>query len=207
MSRKWESWWTEQLPENFPRSVAGALKDPVRRLIFEKTVEVGTNVLDVGCATCIDYEFFRPTEVSYTGIDITRKFIEHAKQLYPEVVACQGSALDLSFEDESFDVVYEKSVIEHVHPKEWRKLIRELWRVTKKRMMLAFFIPPHDGPAKYDLLKGEESSETSVWNNTLNHQEVINTIRALERVESFKRQEVGTGCLYTVDKRDMVFYY
>lgn len=191
--RPWEQWWKEKAEESFPRQTKRTKESPMRRLIVEAAAAVGETVLDVGCATCIDYPLFKELSVSYIGVDITEKFVIYAKKLYPEIDVRLGSILDLSFEDNSIDVAYTKSVIEHLHPDEWGEGIKELWRVAKKRMILGFYIPPWDKPAEYFY------HPHGFWKNTLNHQEVMETINSLGCKELMVKN-ISVGRAYIVDK-------
>jgi len=100
----------------------------------------------------------------------------------------------LPFEDASFDMVYLKSVLEHLHPEEWKLAISEIWRVAEKKIMLIFFIPPSDTP-RY------EYREEGFWNNRLDKNELLNFLTTLERYNGYKLYEDVTGNdLYVVYK-------
>lgn len=191
--REWETWWTRDAQKDFPRQTKRTMESPMRGLIVEETAKAGETVLDVGCATCIDYPLFKEANISYTGLDITEKFLIYARKLYPDIKVHHGSILDLPFEDRSFDVAYTKSVLEHLHPDEWRRGIEELWRVAEKRVILGFYIPPWDKPADYFF------DQHGFWRNTLNHQEVVEAINSLEP-KNLTVKDVSVGRAYIVDK-------
>ncbi|GAH37564.1 unnamed protein product, partial [marine sediment metagenome] len=139
--RKWEEWWDAEAPANFRRHKDALNKShETNKVIAREVARVGGCVLDVGCATGITYEYIKPTGVGYAGIDYTEKFLRQARKLNPEIDVRLGSAFSLPFSDRSFDTVFCKSVLEHQHPMEYPKIVREMARVAKKQVIIAFFM-------------------------------------------------------------------
>lgn len=69
-------------------------------------------VLEVGCGTGLIMKGLESTASSMVGLDISPGMLEEARARGFEVV--EGSAEDLPFEDESFDLVYSFKVLAHV---------------------------------------------------------------------------------------------
>ena len=136
MSRSWESWWERDGEVNFMRR-PGAENHPIRVRMSEEAAKVGGSVLDVGCATGIDYPRLKRLGLKYTGVDVTNKFILRAKELYPEIDVRVANALDLPFSDGSFDVVFSNGMIQHLAPNEYPKALREMWRVARKLLLVS----------------------------------------------------------------------
>lgn len=202
--RDWEKWWVEKAAADFPRRskyVAGMTittptpESPVRKIIVEEALKSGDTVLDGGCATCIDYELFKDTEIKYTGVDITDKFLDYAKQLYPEIDVRHASIINLPFLDESYDTVYFKSIIEHIHPDEWRAAITEGWRVAKHKFMLCFVLKPWDAPAEY------KQTKELFWNNHLNRQELYDHLKSIGVGKITYHKDIGRHDLYIMEKQ------
>ena len=205
--RPWEYWWEREALPDFPRSskwVRGqpiktpTTHSPVRKVIIEEAQKCGSsNVLDVGCATCIDYDFFKGTGIRYTGIDITKKFLDYAKKLHPEIDVRLHNVVSLPFRDREFDTVYCKSFIEHLHPDEWKKAIAEAWRATNKKLMLIFVLKPWDKPPEYNYMVG------GYYNNILNKKELLGFLLHLEDIKSVQlKTDVGRHDLYVVEKNE-----
>lgn len=201
--RPWERWWREEAARDFPRRskhVAGmkietpTTESPVRRVIVEEALKSGDTVLDGGCATCIDYELFRETKIKYTGIDITDKFLNYAKHLYPEIDVRHASVINLPFQDGEYDTVYFKSLVEHLHPDEWRVALSEGWRVAKHKFMLCFVLKPWDKPAEYIQTK------KLFWNNRLNRQELYDHLKSLGAENIVYHKDIGRHDLYVMEK-------
>jgi len=92
------------------------------------------HILDVGCGTgAVTMDIAQYTKGDVIGIDIDReKFKEAEKVLseFPNVTLIEGDALDLPFEDETFDLVVFSVVL--IYIKDQQKALHEMARVTKK---------------------------------------------------------------------------
>jgi pseudaminic acid biosynthesis-associated methylase len=66
------------------------------------------------------------------GLEINRKAIEISKKKTKDFDIIQGSALDIPFKDNYFDLVFTSGLLIHISPKDIKKAIREIYRCTKK---------------------------------------------------------------------------
>jgi len=117
----------------------------------ESTVELvelvgdlsGTQVLDVGCGLGGTARYLATTfDCEVIGVDLTPTYVALARSL-SELVGLadrtafqEGSATELPFEDEAFDVVWMEHVQMNISAKD--QLVRELARVLKPGGRLAF---------------------------------------------------------------------
>lgn len=92
------------------------------------------NLLDLGCGTGFYYPLLSRHAESIVGVDVSTSMLEEARQLIAErqlshcrVTEC--SALDLSFEDDSFEVVHCWDVLHHVS--DIPRTLAEIQRVLK----------------------------------------------------------------------------
>lgn len=97
----------------------------------------GMNLLDIGCGPgTITTGLARVVAPgSVIGIDLDSKHIEEAKSLAAEQSVTninfqQGDALSLSFEDDTFDAVFENNVFTHLNRKS-PKAAGEIFRIVK----------------------------------------------------------------------------
>jgi SAM-dependent methyltransferase len=92
-----------------------------------------SRVLEVGCGVATDGLQFARAGADYTGLDSSDRGLELARARFELEGAAgdfvAGSAIDLPFDDESFDLVYSHGVIHHLH--ETRRAVAEIHRVLK----------------------------------------------------------------------------
>jgi len=134
-SRPWEEYWEKRTPKDFMR-VKWQFTHPAREKVYEIAERFGGSVLDVGCGTGIDYLKFTSRGMKYVGVDITSKFVARFKELHPEADVRCHSSLELPFADNSFSVVYAGGMIQHMHPDDYPKAIREMWRICVNTLIL-----------------------------------------------------------------------
>jgi ubiquinone/menaquinone biosynthesis C-methylase UbiE len=161
-----ESAWQRDKGKDFLRSER-QFKHPVRRMFLEYAE--GETVADFGCASCIDYPMWRDNNYKYTGIDFTQKFLDYAKQLYPSINLLRRDISDTGLKDKSFDTTYCKDGLEHQPRDKYKDILFEMWRLTTRVLMVAFFIAPTDKPTTYTVIKN------LYYKNHYNKDEVIQT--------------------------------
>jgi len=192
---KWWRWWEDKAPQDFLRTDE-QLKHPIRRMIVEKVAEVGSSALDVGSGTCIDYPLFDEAGVDYVAIDITPKFLKYARGLHP-IKAIRGDGLHLPIKSESFDVAYCKDLLEHLPWGAYRLLLWEMWRVARRRIIIAFFKAPRRGRTRYYI------HPKGYFLNTYDKDEIKGFLTSLPDFGALRITE-GIGfnksALYVVDK-------
>ncbi len=102
-------------------------------------VKPGEQILEIGCGTGLfTRKFFAATKASITAIDISQDLLDEAKQLLPEANFKLDNAMQLSFANESFDVVFGSSVLHHL---EFDSSLKEIYRVLKKGGRMIFAEP------------------------------------------------------------------
>ena len=92
-----------------------------------------SKILDIGCAKgFMLYDFARLIPgITVRGIDISKYAIENAKEEIKEFVQV-GNAVDLPFEDNSFDLVISITTLHNLEKENLKKALQEIMRVTKK---------------------------------------------------------------------------
>ena len=92
----------------------------------------GMKILDVGCGMAhLLYEFTQVVPgVEVTGFDISEYAIEHAKEEIRDRLI-NGNAVNLPFEDDSFDLVISLTTLHNLKVFELKKAVQEISRVSK----------------------------------------------------------------------------
>lgn len=97
-------------------------------IIRELPNRLSQKVLDLGCGTGVFSPFFGP---NYTGIDISKKYIEHARRKYNNKTFLVADARMLDFPTHSFDVILINGVLHHMDDKTILEILPEMERVLK----------------------------------------------------------------------------
>ncbi len=88
--------------------------------------------LDVGCGTGVLAARLAGEGFAMTGIDPSAGMLAVMRRRAPDVVAVEGSATELPFEDSSFDLVMSVAVMHHVaSPGDVRRALGEMVRVSR----------------------------------------------------------------------------
>ncbi len=102
--------------------------------LFEFVQRVGIedkDVLDLGCGDGrYAAKFIEMGAGSAKGIDISPAMIELAKERRSNIEFTIGDAVDLPYEDNSFDIIFSNFVLQHC--KDTRKVFNEIARVLRK---------------------------------------------------------------------------
>lgn len=111
-----------------------------RYLVDRYEIPPGATLLDVGCGRGEFLKGFIACGLDGSGVDRSPA----AKRLLTEADIRVSDATDgsLPFEDDSFAVVYSKSVIEHFYYPE--ALVAEMWRILKPGGLLITMTPDWD---------------------------------------------------------------
>jgi SAM-dependent methyltransferase len=89
-----------------------------------------TSLLDVGCGNGVFTYYLQQLCGYVCGVDSSKNML--AENPCPRAV--QGSATDLPFRDESFDVAFEANLLHHVEDR--AKVVREMARVSRRWVIL-----------------------------------------------------------------------
>lgn len=93
-------------------------------------------ILEAGCGGGYNSELIahHKPALTYTGVDLSPAMIEIARTKYPQRTFTVGSATDLGFEDDWFDVVMDGVVLLHIPT--WQSALREYARVARHVVIL-----------------------------------------------------------------------
>ncbi len=97
---------------------------------------VGANVLDLGCGSGIPVTEFLSRRYDVTGVDISHRQVERARDLVPRATFLKQDMTRASFPDETFDAIVSFYAIIHVPRAEHRELFQRIHRMLKRRGLL-----------------------------------------------------------------------
>lgn len=113
------------------------------------------SIIDMGCGLCDMYYGFKNDnyKIDYVGVDSCDYFLNLAKSKNINVIkGLIGEKLNI--EDNKYDVVYSRHVLEHLPT--YKQALGEFIRIAKKEVIIVFFIKPQE-------------NEKIVFNNDLYH--------------------------------------
>ena len=108
--------------------------------------------LDVGCGHGDIHKYIKAQipDIDLTGVDVASEVIDDAIKFNPENRYLSYNGDRLPFEDNSFDVAYTICVMHHVPPEQWRKFLKEIFRVVKPLgLFLVFEHNPYNPGTRY----------------------------------------------------------
>jgi ubiquinone/menaquinone biosynthesis C-methylase UbiE len=154
--------------------------------------------LEIGCGSGLVYNVLVPDVIPnelYLGVDITDTMLDIARNRFPEGSFAKDDLYDLSFPDNSFDLVVAYEVFGHIgHIK---KPIQEMYRTTSRAMIFTVWTGP-------ETKIGHELWENTVFmHTTFTHQDVMNTIESAlgnERYEVYTESITEGNTAYIIYK-------
>ena len=92
-----------------------------------------TRILEVGCNTGMQLaELKAQGFTSLYGIELQDYAVQRAKEYTEGINIIQGSAFDIPFKDNFFDLVFTSGVLIHIAPDNLPKVFSEMYRCSKK---------------------------------------------------------------------------
>jgi len=138
---------------------------PSEKVFLPRVLFPGATVLDVGCASGGFFNIMRSFEphIEYTGIDLSEKAVELARERYPQATFLLTEGFKLPFKDNSFDIVHCTSVFNN--EPNYQGMMQEMYRVSNRFVVVDI-----------RLLKGIGNVRESVYNIQFNGKDVETTV-------------------------------
>lgn len=107
------------------------------------------SVIEAGCGSAkktFNLALSNTNVNQITALDISAQALNYARQITPDALKnktkyVQASIMNTPFKARSFDLVWNSGVIEHYSEAEIKKIIREMFRITKKNGYIVVAIP------------------------------------------------------------------
>ena len=95
-----------------------------------------SNALDVGCGTGLITVRLSDRVHDVVGIDKSIEMLKLAEPR-PNITYLTADALNLPFDNKSFDLVISVTVMQDVGKENWEKFLKEIYRVAKKDVVIS----------------------------------------------------------------------
>lgn len=187
---KYKTWWEDHAdPESFLQVQSPRTRN-VRRIIYDlmkSVLKPGDSVLDVACGPAVDYKPITEMGFNWTGVDMTEKFVNYVRDTYDAEMHHMDVSYGLKFKNGVFTMSYAKDLFEHLAPDQWKKVVKEMWRVSEKYMLLSFFKPPDENETVYRTVT--EGETAGVYSNQYSRKELVDYIRNMPGVNTVSVKE------------------
>jgi len=148
----------------------------ILEILSSQFTETPFSLLDVGVLSTVTLERIRDTtklNARYTGIDVSFPIIMEARKAHPGVAWAQADINAIPFADSSFDSVLVRHVLEHVEDPV--RAIRESARVSRRLLILCFFLPP----AEQEQRRNDVYPEGMIMHNTWRRDSILEVLLSL----------------------------
>lgn len=200
----YEKWWSENLFKNkkfykhlneeikmpsleeFSESWMGSVND-IDRIQVRKYFKGYRSILDVGCGGSPEYYGIKKYKnLVYTGLDITPELVEFNTNKGINCVL--GSANQIPFQDSSFEIVHSRHVLEHMS--DFKKPLLEMVRVSKKIVLISFFIELLDSEIS-EITLDNKDTEFEIYHNRYSKKELSDFLLKNNKVKKLKFKKLS----------------
>lgn len=99
---------------------------------FINKLDRSAKILEVGCNAGVQLMILQKMGFkNLYGIEINIRTLNVARSLTKDINLVQGTALDLPFKDNYFDLVFTSGVLVHIAPSNVKKAMKEIYRCAK----------------------------------------------------------------------------
>ena len=137
------------------------------------------SILDAGCGEGFTMEKLLKSGVGkkIEGVEYSKEAILLGEKLFPNLIFKKGSAYELPYKDNSFDLVICTEVLEHLE--EPTKALREMLRVSKKYLIIS--VPNEPFFMLSNFLRGKNLSRLGNDEGHINHWGPLSLKKYLEK--------------------------
>lgn len=146
MENKQEQFWAGQFGQEYTdrnTTTNDGVNDNYKRLYgltrsemnhkFLSGLPKDISILEVGCNTGMQLINLQAMGfANLNGIELQPYAVEKSKEITKGINIIQGSAFDIPFDDDSFDLVFTSGVLIHINPNNLSGVFKEMYRVSKR---------------------------------------------------------------------------
>ena len=195
--KSYEKWWTNNLGNKTYIHNNNVIEAPSvssfgtwmgdsfsqDRIFVRKQFGKFKTILDAGCGACPEYNGIINIypNIKYTGLDITSNLVEY--NMNNNINCVQGSLNNIPFEDNSFDIVHSRHVIDHMSNIE--NPLNEMIRVASQKVFNVFFIKLNN-ELQHKISLDSEGTLGEVYHNSYSKILIEKLLRNNKKVKKFK---------------------
>ena len=196
-----KEWWNQSAIDYYSEN-RHEISDlyPSETIFLPRVLFPGAKVLDVGCASGGFFNIMRSYEahIEYTGVDLSERAVELAKERYPEATFIVTEGFELVFANNTFDVVHCTSVFNN--EPNYQAMLQEMYRVSNRFVLVDIRLLKGIGrqaESVYNIQFNSEGVEAKVPYVVNDADEVANFVLQLDPKPKALR---GTGYFHQVAK-------
>jgi glycosyltransferase involved in cell wall biosynthesis len=164
-ARDWENWyrWDSARIEGIVRDEQRRPATLTHRQPLAKIIsQLGESILDVGCGPGALWPHLEACQpgLSWMGVDVTEQMLAAARRLFPHVPTVRADGGCLPFQNEMFDVVLMRHLLEHVPQWLMEQMLLEAMRVAKRAVVVDFYLGPAGDQSRRTCRTGDNFLET-----------------------------------------------
>lgn len=209
-----ELWFSTPDAPSLCRGGGNGENHPSQLYAVKKYVKKGMSFLDYGSGSGTTYEALKKAGwelnnvmdgLYYLGLDVIPKFTEYCKKTFPEGSFIVNPSLHkIDQEDNSWDVVYSRHVVDHMES--FEKALDEHKRVAKKLVIVVLWVPlatsmEHEIKNIVDGPQDNRKTYENEYTNSYSHKKVMDY---LVSDPEWKLMEVTTSVGSEVSGHDTV---
>lgn len=166
------NWWENTLPKDKAKWEAykvwiGDHNNPSKKITRKHVADHKyKSILDCGSGLCTEYDGYREDNyrIHYVGIDFTKYIVD--QNIERGIPCVHGKVHKMNmFEDNTFEVVYARHLLEHMAVHQAYEAISEMIRIARREVIIVWFIPPSNKGYHKVMYSGMNDSDHGLYHN------------------------------------------
>ena len=166
---------------------------------FEKYLNKGAHILDLGCGSGRTYTYFREKGYNYTGIDFSEKMKERAYEIHGEFPYIVDDIANVKryFANESVDAVFAVYSLFHLPKENFERAVADVSAILKQGGVFLFSYQLGSGEDFVDEPYLGEAGRKALYMNYMDRPYVDELLgqNGFEKVFEFNKHETGDGVI------------
>lgn len=166
---------------------------------FEKYLNKGAHILDLGCGSGRTYTYFHEKGYNYTGIDFSEKMKERAYDIHGEFPYIVDDIANVKryFADKSVDAIFAVYSLFHLPKENFERAVADVSAILKQGGVFLFSYQLGSGEDFVDEPYLGEAGRKALYMNYMDRPYVDELLgqNGFEKVFEFNKHETGDGVI------------